>query len=153
MSDRACVRQIDVSAYVDGELSAEAAASLEGHLSNCEVCRETLQDFKGLREGFRVLAATPAPSRFVERTLARLNETSVWMAPLQRMERYLIAAILVLAIGAGYVMSKSVAVAEATVDTYFERLLDRETLEVTNLTETDLNKDQCLGLLLSTNSP
>jgi anti-sigma factor RsiW len=34
----------DIAAYVDGELSAEAAAALEGHIDGCEVCSRSLME-------------------------------------------------------------------------------------------------------------
>ena len=37
---------IEIAAYLDGELSAEAEADLEDHISKCEICTQDLNDQK-----------------------------------------------------------------------------------------------------------
>ena len=85
--------------------------------------------------------------------MARLQPEGGWLAPLQRVEKYLIAAILVLGIGTAYYVTNSIRVPPATVDGFLERSLDRETLEVTSFTGSELNNDRALGLLLSSQGP
>jgi anti-sigma factor RsiW len=148
-----CLDQVQVSAYVDGELSGDDAVRLEGHLEGCPVCREALKDFQRIRRAFASLERPPAPEAFVTGTMARIAACPVWFAPLQRVERYLIAAILVLAVGAAYVVTRRLPPSEvATVETFLDRSLDAEILEVTSIPEGHLNNDRMLGLVLTSAS-
>lgn len=42
----------DVSAYFDGEVTAEERARVEAHLETCASCRAMLADFRDLRAAF-----------------------------------------------------------------------------------------------------
>ncbi len=50
-----CPRIADLSAYLDGELSAPARAALETHLHACATCDEHLAALTGLRRGVTAL--------------------------------------------------------------------------------------------------
>ena len=156
MADESCIREIDVSAYLDGELSPDDARELEAHMVTCARCHSTLRDFEALRSVFAVRRAAAVRPGLVDRTMLRVLEgRGVWLAPLQQVERYLVAAILVLAVGTAYMMSARMASLDrarfdrASMDSYLYRSVDRETLEVATLSEADLNRDRVAGLLLS----
>jgi hypothetical protein len=49
-----------LSAYVDGELAAEAAGQIDAHLGSCAECRATVGDLEALRRKAAALAGTGA---------------------------------------------------------------------------------------------
>lgn len=52
----------DLSAWTDGELTAEAAADVERHLPECGVCRRKADDLARLGGAVRALPDAPSPS-------------------------------------------------------------------------------------------
>lgn len=55
--------QVDISAYIDGELSAAGMAGMFTHLSHCVVCQEFLTDALRLRAALHSASAlAPVPS-------------------------------------------------------------------------------------------
>ena len=61
-----------LSAYLDGELSAEERREVAAHLEGCEECRRELALLKRLDAALGSLDA-PAPARLAERVLDRLQ--------------------------------------------------------------------------------
>lgn len=57
----------DLSAYLDGRLSAAESARLEEHLASCEPCRSQLGELRAVVEGLRALPPVPAPRSFALR--------------------------------------------------------------------------------------
>jgi len=61
-----------LSAYLDGELTAEERREVAAHLEGCEECRRELALLKRLDAALGSLDA-PAPARLAERVLDRLQ--------------------------------------------------------------------------------
>ena len=57
----------ELSAYLDGRLSAAESARLDGHLSACEPCRRHLEELRAVVEGLRAVPSVPAPRSFALR--------------------------------------------------------------------------------------
>lgn len=57
----------DLSAHLDGRLSAAESARLEGHLASCEPCRQLLGELRAVVEGLHALPSVPAPRSFALR--------------------------------------------------------------------------------------
>src|SRR5687768_7268311 len=57
-------RDEDISAYLDGELAASAAARLESHLTGCERCREARDGFIEVKAAVHALPVVAAPRSF-----------------------------------------------------------------------------------------
>ncbi len=69
------VRKEDLSAYVDGELSAAALQRVEAHLEVCAACRESVTELRAVRQSVKELPRVPVPRSFV------LREADVAAAP------------------------------------------------------------------------
>lgn len=66
MMDCKKLREV-LDAYVDHELSADAAAQAEMHIAECHACRRTVEGLTRLREAVRVSAGKPeAPAHLLE---------------------------------------------------------------------------------------
>jgi anti-sigma factor RsiW len=65
---------VDLSAYFDGELDAQASRSMETHLTSCADCRDTLDKFKALRGALTALSRPPGRTRSVLDELRRKLE-------------------------------------------------------------------------------
>lgn len=64
-----CERILEVEAWFDGRLDADAARDFEAHAGTCDVCRAELAALEGLRQTLR--DATPAPNTFAVKRLRR----------------------------------------------------------------------------------
>jgi anti-sigma factor RsiW len=62
-----------LSAYLDGELEPEAAASVGDHVASCPLCREELDRLDDARRLLRGMAPLEPPPGFTERFGARLR--------------------------------------------------------------------------------
>ncbi len=69
------VRKEDLSAYVDGELSASALQRVEAHLEVCAACSESVTELRAVRQSVKELPRVPVPRSFV------LREADVAAAP------------------------------------------------------------------------
>ena len=58
-----------LSAYLDGELTADERASVEEHLASCAPCRAELEEERDIRTAVRSLAPVDPPFGFYERIL------------------------------------------------------------------------------------
>jgi len=108
--------------YIDGELSPEENSRVEQHVGECESCREALA---GLRAVAAALAETPAPpdvpNGFAERLLARVHRRTkprpvvlqLWQSFSPAM-RVAAAAVLMLGVGLGALMARSLSIDEPT---------------------------------------
>ena len=57
--------QLDLSAYVDGELSGPTLAILEAHLAECPTCRAQLEQLRQFAQGVAALPSLPVPPSFL----------------------------------------------------------------------------------------
>lgn len=76
--------EIELSAYLDGELNPAEAESVEAHLAECERCRGQLEQLRAARAAFRALAPTAATA-----TLRRQVMSAARTTPLPRQRRRL----------------------------------------------------------------
>ncbi|MFA0733137.1 MAG: hypothetical protein LKKZDAJK_002130 [Candidatus Fervidibacter sp.] len=65
-----------LSAYLDGALEAEPSAALEKHLETCADCRQTLHDWRRLRERLRTLPVPPPAVGMWRRVMHRVMRRS-----------------------------------------------------------------------------
>jgi anti-sigma factor (TIGR02949 family) len=92
MMDCKKLREV-LDAYVDRELSADAATQAEAHIAECSACRRAVENLARLREAVRTAAGEPeAPLELMERVRSSLSPRWHRAAALQA-----IAAALVLA--------------------------------------------------------
>jgi len=93
MMDCKKLREV-LDAYVDHELSPDAAAQADAHTAECDTCRRAVEGLARLREGVRAAAGQPeAPTHLLERVQSALSPR--WHRPLVIQA---IAATLMLAI-------------------------------------------------------
>jgi len=72
MMDCKKLREV-LDAYVDRELSTDAAAQAEAHIAECNGCRRAVEALTRLREGVRAAAGKPeAPAELFERVQSSL---------------------------------------------------------------------------------
>ena len=67
-----CLEQL--SARLDGELSAGETAELEAHLAQCPSCRALAQQLEQLRDGFSHLEEAEAPAGLARRVMDRIRK-------------------------------------------------------------------------------
>ncbi|MCH7838168.1 MAG: zf-HC2 domain-containing protein, partial [Chloroflexi bacterium] len=61
------IRDVDLSAYVDGQLEPPARDRLEAHIETCTPCREALAELRALRSALQELPPATAPRSFALR--------------------------------------------------------------------------------------
>jgi hypothetical protein len=67
MMDCKKLREV-LDAYIDCELSPDSARQAEGHIAECESCRQAVEGLRGLRAAVRVAAGEPeAPAHVAQR--------------------------------------------------------------------------------------
>lgn len=81
----------DLSAYLDGALSAAARASVQAHLDTCAVCRTRLAELRGTA---RLIAALPMP--VPSRSLVPRVSIPFWIAPLRTLSTFASGAAIFL---------------------------------------------------------
>jgi anti-sigma factor RsiW len=81
----------DLSAYLDGALSAEARASVQAHLDTCALCRTRLAELRGTA---RLIAALPNP--VPSRSLVPRVSVPFWLAPLRTFSTFASGAAIFL---------------------------------------------------------
>jgi anti-sigma factor (TIGR02949 family) len=92
MMDCKKLREV-LDAYVDRELSVDAAAQADAHIAECDACRRAAENLARLREAVRNAAGKPeAPVQLVERVRSSVSPRWHRAAAIQA-----IAAALVLA--------------------------------------------------------
>src|SRR5262249_17684532 len=73
MMDCKKLREV-LDAYVDRELSPDAAAQAEAHIAECNRCRRAVEALTKLREAVRTAAGVPkAPAYLVDRVQSSLR--------------------------------------------------------------------------------
>ena len=118
MMDCKKLREV-LDAYVDRELSPDAAAQAEAHLAECNACRHAVESLARIREAVRAAAGKPeAPAHLLERVQSSLSPR--WHRALAIQA---IAATLVLAV-ALTLFVPSVRGAAATALDYLSLKLD-----------------------------
>jgi anti-sigma factor (TIGR02949 family) len=118
MMDCKKLREV-LDAYVDGELSVDAATQAEAHIAECSACRRTVESLARLREAVRTAAGKPeAPVALIERVRSSVSPRWHRAAAIQA-----IAATLVLA-GALTLFGPSVRGAAATALDFLSLKLD-----------------------------
>jgi hypothetical protein len=70
-----------ISAYIDNELDAAAAARLTRHIEQCQSCRNHLHNLQNVDILLRELPAIDAQPGFVEQIIARAGE---WDTPARK---------------------------------------------------------------------
>lgn len=63
-----------LSAYLDGELSAAESAELRAHLDGCAQCRADFESLRRTAEGVKALPRSAAPPDLRQKIMARLDE-------------------------------------------------------------------------------
>ena len=63
----------DLSAYVDGELSAARTAEIEAHVSECPHCQVRVAELRELSRGVAALPKLQPPPRFVEEVKGKIR--------------------------------------------------------------------------------
>jgi anti-sigma factor RsiW len=139
-----------LSAYLDRELPAPEREALARHLEVCGHCREelaALQRVQGLFEGW----APPPPRPFFEARLNRQLNGAAQRRAWRKWARLVPATLAVVSIGALLFLADQLAVGPEpmTVESYLNRSLDREVLEIATLTESGLSKDRVLDLVIA----
>ncbi|MFQ5792062.1 MAG: anti-sigma factor family protein [Acidobacteriota bacterium] len=92
--------------FVDGSLSEHAQAELKAHLSQCEICREAVEDLRRIKDGARSLKRQTPPER-VWRQIAESGRDqhvgSTWKRyrPMVSARSWAVAASVLLALGVG----------------------------------------------------
>ena len=66
----------DLSAFLDGELNAQRQAEVDGHLSMCDGCRETVELLSGAQAEFRKQAPEQVSENFRKMLHANLEDQS-----------------------------------------------------------------------------
>jgi anti-sigma factor (TIGR02949 family) len=118
MMDCKKLREV-LDAYVDRELSADAAAQAEAHIAECGACRRAVEGLAKLREAVRTAAGKPeAPPQLLARVQGSLSPRWHRAAVIQAM-----AATLVLA-GVLTLFVPAVRGAAATALDYLSLRLD-----------------------------
>ena len=118
MMDCKKLREV-LDAYVDRELSVDAAAQAEAHIAECEACRRAVEHLAKLREAVRTAAGSPeAPVQLIERVRSSVSPRWHRTAVIQA-----IAATLVLA-GTLTLLVPSVRGAAATALDFLSLKLD-----------------------------
>lgn len=93
MMDCKKLREV-LDAYVDRELSMDAATQAEAHIAECNACRRAVENLARLREAVRTAAGKPeVPVELMERV--RSSVSPRWQRPLALQA---VAATLVLAV-------------------------------------------------------
>ena len=107
MMDCKKLREV-LDAYMDRELSPDAAAQAEAHIAECDACRRAVEALTRLREGVRAAAGKPeAPAHLTDRVRRSLSPT--W-GPVRALQA---AAAIVLLAGVLTLLFPSVRGAEA----------------------------------------
>jgi anti-sigma factor (TIGR02949 family) len=118
MMDCKKLREV-LDAYVDGELSVDAATQAEAHIAECSACRRAVESLARLREAVRTAVGKPeAPVEVIERVRSSVSPRWHRAAAIQA-----IAATLVLA-GALTLFVPSVRGAAATALDFLSLKLD-----------------------------
>ena len=65
--------ELDLSAYLDGELTANRAQEVRGHLETCPDCRERVESMRVARHAFRELAPERVSSDFDRKVQAAVG--------------------------------------------------------------------------------
>ncbi len=76
-----------VSAYLDGELSADRASPLRQHLMECAECRTATQGHKAQRQWFQSTPDVEVPAGFASRVARRAFQGDLGEAPHQNSEQ------------------------------------------------------------------
>ena len=136
-----CSHVKEVSAWLDDELSPEAARWLELHLQTCVHCQEeraSLERLSGLFESLRV-SGSQRPFRLDAYPRPRPRARRIWG----------MVALLTLGVAALLGLAVDLQNDELQFEAYLDRSIDRDVYEVSSLVEDDLSRDMVVGLLIS----
>jgi anti-sigma factor (TIGR02949 family) len=110
----------EIEAYLDGDLTADAAAALERHLDSCPQCTEELAWARRVRRELRALPPLACPPEVTERVMAEVHsdgEAAGTVTPFRRPGspatsrwplRFAAAAAVLLAILTGTVLLRPI---------------------------------------------
>jgi hypothetical protein len=101
-----------ISEYIDGDLDAGKASSLEKHMDTCQDCPKLLKDFQQIKQTAKGLAKTEPSGQTWFRIQARLKEKTQGLVPEPRVRlllfparlRYAVSTALLLFIATGVVI-------------------------------------------------
>ena len=97
------ISEEELHAYLDQALSRSRCVVIESHLASCAVCQSERDAIAALRDRTTLLLGTLAPPRRIPPALEELSRRYALALPRrQRTRRFLWAASLVGALGAGY---------------------------------------------------
>src|SRR5581483_10719185 len=102
----------DLSAYLDGELSQQEKAKVDGHLASCAECRDELAAARSASAKFRAQAAADAPAGLADRVLAMAGAKRKDKNPARESLiefAIALAIVLVLLVGAGRLFKPQLA--------------------------------------------
>jgi predicted anti-sigma-YlaC factor YlaD len=88
--------QAELEAYVDGELSLERSALLEGHLASCRACQAELARLQAVAAALETWPLVMEPAQFTAQVMARVRPR-----PAQPRFRLRWSDLLVSVVGAG----------------------------------------------------
>jgi anti-sigma factor (TIGR02949 family) len=101
----------DLDRYLDHELDAEAAAAVREHLTTCASCRQRVADREALGRLVRSVPYREAPARLHARVAGNMQRTR----SIRRLQTWAAAAVLVLAIGGGISLVRTVGIGGDTI--------------------------------------
>jgi anti-sigma factor RsiW len=134
-----------VSSLIDGELSPDEAAEFEDHLLVCHVCREERDALKELSSMFSVFRdAVPPIGRADVRAFPSVSTPAIGIRKAMS-----VAAMVMIGLGALISLAPDLSEQELRFESYLDRSLDEEVLEMTSLFEGEISRDQVVGLLIS----
>jgi anti-sigma factor RsiW len=125
-SNRPCPEERRIKAWLDGELGAAGAASLEAHVASCAACQTAAAECRRISARLQELADVPAPAPGVERIIAtarrRAEEEGRTIRSLQRVA-LVAAAVIVCAVGFLFFPPEGHQSAEASRDSLMALVL------------------------------
>jgi anti-sigma factor (TIGR02949 family) len=119
-----------LDAYVDGELDAEAAASVGNHLRECPECRRHVREREALGRLVRAVPSYEAPARLRARVASRAARFRL----VRRVAVLASAAVVLISLGAAWVFLRSSSthddVVAEVVDNHVRSLLSDHLFDV-----------------------
>jgi anti-sigma factor RsiW len=124
MSAKACIKEILLSEYLDGELPVDAVKYIREHLAGCRKCRAAYERMKADRSLLLECLPDPAPPAHLKLKLLRkidsAQEDSRHFGILARIGRPFTSASRALAFAAACVVFLAVVVSGLQVQRHFE---------------------------------
>jgi anti-sigma factor RsiW len=150
--------EVLLSAYIDGEVTAEERQTVEQHVAHCESCRVMLQDFSTAQTLVRTLPTFDAPQGFRQRVTERIERTSrIWFRVRQFAPRFALGTVVLLMISAGVLFwhlqqapQNQTEQYAASIEVYAEDILFEDVSTTTDVlfsTDTDGVAEEILDMI------